>query len=66
MNVDKELSLLEDSTNIIIKLFNNIPKHSELSEVRQSIDEQLLELKQRITTIKQKLAIVENNLNSIA
>jgi len=66
MSIEKELNVLEDSVNLIITRLNKIPKHSELSEVRQLIDEQLLELKQRITTIKQKLAIVQWNLDSIA
>lgn len=65
MTIEKELNILEDSLNLIIKRLNEIPKHSELSEIVKTIDEQLLELKQRITTAKHKLAIIEKILDSI-
>ena len=64
--IDLEIRLqnLENSFNNLTYIINNmIPKNTEISEVVRSIDEQMLEIKQKIFSFKQNLAIVERKLD---
>jgi hypothetical protein len=57
--LEKRLNHLEDSVNYITGILNLLYSNTELNEVRESIDKQLLEVKQRLSILKQNVAMIK-------